>query len=57
MKDLYKNEIASLKYEIAAYENQLLDAFFEFKNEDVEEVLVEIRAGNHSNHKLPHFIP
>jgi len=57
MKDLYKNEIISLKYEIDAYENQLLDAFFEFKNEDVEEVLVEIRAGNHLNHKLPHFIP
>lgn len=46
MKDLYKNEIAGLKNEIVEYENQLLDAFFEFKNEDVEEVLIEIRAGN-----------
>lgn len=45
MKDLYKNEIASLKYEISEYDNQLLDAYFEFKNEDIEEVLVEIRAG------------
>jgi protein subunit release factor A len=45
MKDLYKNEIENLKYEIFEYENQLLDAYFEFKNENVEEVLVEIRAG------------
>lgn len=46
MKDLYKNEITTVKFEINDYESQLLDAYFDFKNEDIEEVIVEIRAGS-----------
>ena len=45
MKDLYKGEILTLKADIAEYDNQLLDSYFNFKNEGIESVLVEIRAG------------
>lgn len=46
MKELYENEIESIKLEISHYDDQLIDSFFQFRNKDIEEVLVEIRAGN-----------
>lgn len=45
MKELYENEIASLKNEISEYNDQIVDSFFQFKNMNIDEVLVEIRAG------------
>ena len=45
MKELYEAEIASLKTEMLDYDNQLIESFFDFKNKDITEVLVEIRAG------------
>ena len=45
MKELYRNEILSLGAEISAYDKELEEEFYEYRNNDIEEVLVEIRAG------------
>ena len=45
MKELYQNEISCIQSEILEHNDNLIDLFFNFKNEDIEEVLIEIRAG------------
>jgi len=45
MKELYKNEINTLEAQISVYDKELEEGFFEYRNRDIEEVLVEIRAG------------
>ena len=45
MKELYRNEILSLRVELTGYDKELEQEFFEYRNRDIEEVLVEIRAG------------
>lgn len=49
MKELYRNEILSLGAEISAYDKELEEEFYEYRNNDIEEVLVEIRAGKISS--------
>lgn len=51
MKDLYLNEISGLDSEICFHNDELIENYSHFLNEDVNEVLVEIRAGNFSETK------
>lgn len=46
MKELYKNELADVNAMISELDCQLTESYFEFKNEGINEVMVEIRAGN-----------
>mgnify|MGYP003529337131 CR=1 FL=1 len=45
MKELYKNELDDLKQEITNNDDQIVESFFDFKNANIDEALVEIRAG------------
>lgn len=47
MKELYNNEIKTFETEIVNYDKELEEQFFLFKNKEIEEVIIEIRAGNY----------
>lgn len=49
MKELYLNEISRLDSDICLQNDELIENYYKFLNDEVDEVLIEIRAGNFSN--------
>ena len=49
MKELYKNELQEINGMISELNDQLIEAYFNFRNEGINEVMIEIRAGKQNN--------
>lgn len=52
MKELYMNELQEINGMISELNDQLTEAYFNFRNEGIKEVMIEIRAGTQNNEHL-----
>lgn len=50
MKELFLSEIALINSDLADLNSELSNSYFNFQNEEIGEVMIEIRAGTRSNY-------